>query len=51
LQHIKRYQDRKVPGTPLYLFIFDRRSKRKRVTWDERIKWDENVEGVTVAGL
>jgi hypothetical protein len=41
----------KRPEPPLYLLIFDRRSKRKKVAWDERIKWDENVEGVTVAGL
>jgi hypothetical protein len=51
LQQIKRYQDRKAPGAPLYLLIFDRRSKRKKAAWDERIKWDENVEGVTVVGL
>jgi hypothetical protein len=51
LQQIERYQDRKAPGAPLYLLIFDRRSKRKKATWDERITWDENAEGVTVAGL
>jgi hypothetical protein len=51
LQQIKRYQDRKAPGSPLYLLIFDRRSKSKKATWDERITWDENVEGVTVVGL
>jgi hypothetical protein len=51
LRQIKRYQDRKAPGSPLYLLIFDRRSKRKKATWNDRITWDENVEGVTVAGL
>jgi hypothetical protein len=51
LQQIKRYQDRKAPGSPLYLFIFDRRSESKKATWEERIKWDENIEGVTVVGL
>jgi hypothetical protein len=51
LQQIKRYQDRKAPGSPLYLLIFDRRSTSKKATWDERITWNENVEGVTVAGL
>jgi hypothetical protein len=47
----KRYQERKAPSTPLYLLIFDRRSKSKKAPWEERIKWDENMEGVTVAGL
>jgi hypothetical protein len=51
LQQIKRYQDRKAPGAPLYLLIFDRRSESKKTAWEERIKWDENVEGVTVVGL
>jgi hypothetical protein len=51
LQQIKRYRDRKAPDSPLYLLIFDRRSKSKKAPWEERIKWDENVEGVTVAGL
>jgi hypothetical protein len=51
LQQIKRYQDRKAPEAPLYLLIFDRRSENRKATWDERIKWDENVEGVTVVGL
>jgi hypothetical protein len=51
LQQIKRYQDRKAPGAPLYLLIFDRRSERQKAPWEERITWEENVEGVTVAGL
>jgi hypothetical protein len=51
MQQIKRYQDRKAPGSPLYLLIFDRRSKRKKAAWDERITWNENVEGLTVVGL
>ncbi|MDR1223226.1 MAG: AAA-like domain-containing protein [Tannerella sp.] len=51
LQQIKRYQDRKAPDSLLYLLIFDRRSKRKKAPWNERITWNENVEGVTVAGL
>jgi hypothetical protein len=51
LKQIKRYQDRKAPGSPLYLLIFDRRSKRKKAPWNERITWNENIEGVTVAGL
>jgi hypothetical protein len=51
LQQIKRYQDRKAPGSLLYLLIFDRCSESKKGSWDERITWKENVEGVTVAGL
>jgi hypothetical protein len=51
LKQIKRYQDRKAPGSPLYLLIFDRRSESRKAAWEERIKWEENVEGVTVAGL
>jgi hypothetical protein len=51
LQQIKRYQDRKAPGSPLYLLIFDRRSESRKAAWDERIRWDENVQGVTVIGL
>ncbi|MDR3184329.1 MAG: PD-(D/E)XK nuclease domain-containing protein [Prevotellaceae bacterium] len=51
LQQIKRYQDRKAPGAPLYLLIFDRRSESKKAAWEERIKWDENEERVTVVGL
>jgi hypothetical protein len=49
LPQIKRYQERKAPGTPLYLLIFDRRSKSKKASWEERFKWNENMEGVTVA--
>jgi hypothetical protein len=51
LQQIKRYQDRKASGAPLYLLIFDRRSERQKAAWDERITWEENVQGVTVVGL
>jgi hypothetical protein len=51
LQQIKRYQDRKAPGAPLYLLIFDRRSESTKAPWEERITWKDDIEGVTVAGL
>ncbi|MDR0700497.1 MAG: hypothetical protein LBG28_14965 [Tannerella sp.] len=46
-----RYRDRFNKTIPTYLLIFDRRSESKKAAWEERITWDENVEGVTVAGL
>ncbi|MDR1525372.1 MAG: hypothetical protein LBS79_09015, partial [Tannerella sp.] len=51
LEQTLRYRDRFDKNIPAYLLIFDRRSESKKATWDERIQWDENVDGVTVAGL
>ncbi|MDR1668110.1 MAG: PD-(D/E)XK nuclease domain-containing protein, partial [Bacteroidales bacterium] len=51
LEQTLRYRDHFDKNIPAYLLIFDRRSKKKKATWDERIKWDENMEGVTVVGL
>jgi hypothetical protein len=45
------YRDRFDKNIPAYLLIFDRRSESKKGTWEERIKWNENIEGVTVVGL
>jgi hypothetical protein len=51
LEQTLRYRDRFDKNIPAYLLIFDRRSESKKGSWDERIIWEENVEGVTVAGL
>jgi hypothetical protein len=43
------YRDRFGKHVPCYLLIFDRRTKDKKLSWEERITW--NVEGdVTVVG-
>jgi hypothetical protein len=51
LEQTLRYRDRFDKTIPAYLLIFDRRSESRKATWEERITWNENVEGVTVAGL
>ncbi|MDR0757687.1 MAG: AAA-like domain-containing protein [Tannerella sp.] len=51
IEQTLRYRDRFDKGIPAYLLVFDRRSESKKATWEERITWTENVEGVTVAGL
>jgi len=49
LEQIRDYRDKFSPNTPAYLLIFDRRSKAKEKTWDERITWEQDDE-VTVVG-
>jgi hypothetical protein len=49
LEQIKKYRDKFSPDTPAYLVIFDRRSKTRKATWEERISW-EYEGGVTVVG-
>ncbi|MDR0681058.1 MAG: hypothetical protein LBG15_04290, partial [Dysgonamonadaceae bacterium] len=51
IEQTLRYRDRFDKTIPAYLLIFDRRSESKKAVWEERITWNENVEGVTVAGL
>jgi hypothetical protein len=51
LEQTLRYRDRFDKNIPAYLLIFDRRSESKKAAWEERITWNENVEGVIVAGL
>jgi hypothetical protein len=51
LEQTLRYRDHFDKNIPAYLLIFDRRSESKKAPWEERITWDENVDGVTVAGL
>ena len=49
LEQIKSYRDKFAPNSSTYLVIFDRRSKTKKKSWDERITW-ESVGDVTVLG-
>jgi len=45
LEQIRSYRDKLAPASPAYLVIFDRRTKVKEQSWDERISWafDEDV--------
>ncbi|MDR3243997.1 MAG: PD-(D/E)XK nuclease domain-containing protein [Elusimicrobiota bacterium] len=49
-QQITRYRDRVAPKVPAYLVIFDRRSESKKASWDERITWTQEAEGIIVVG-
>jgi len=49
LEQIREYRDKISPVAPSYLVIFDRRSKTKEKTWDERITWEQDGD-VTVLG-
>ena len=56
LEQVIRYRETFVPPVGyhkniagVYLIIFDRRSKKQKATWDERISW-EKVGEVTVLG-
>ena len=40
LEQIRSYRDKLSPGAPAYLLIFDRRSKAKKKSWDDRITWE-----------
>jgi hypothetical protein len=40
LQQIRKYLDKYPKGSPAYLTIFDRRSKARKATWEERIYWE-----------
>jgi len=40
LEQIRSYRDKLSPGAPAYLLIFDRRSKSKKKSWDDRITWE-----------
>ncbi|MDR2755838.1 MAG: PD-(D/E)XK nuclease domain-containing protein, partial [Planctomycetaceae bacterium] len=49
IEQILLYRDKFNKNIPCYLLIFDRRSKDKKLTWEQRITWA--VEGdVTVVG-
>ena len=49
LEQIRAYRDKLAPEAPAYLAIFDRRSKTKKKSWDERISWEKDGD-VTVLG-
>jgi hypothetical protein len=49
LEQIRAYRDRIAPGAPSWLVIFDRRSKTREKSWDERISWERDGE-ITVLG-
>jgi hypothetical protein len=49
LEQTRKYRDRVAPDAPAYLVIFDRRSKTKEKSWDERISWERDGD-VTVLG-
>jgi len=49
LEQIREYRDKIAPAAPAYLLIFDRRSKTKEKSWDERISWEQDGD-VTVLG-
>jgi hypothetical protein len=51
LVQIQKYRDKIGKETPSYLIIFDRRTKAKELSWDERIKWTrDEASGVEVLG-
>jgi hypothetical protein len=58
LRQIQAYRDvfssalRKKDNLPIpaYLMIFDRRSEGQKLPWEQRITWENAVEGVTVVG-
>ncbi|MDR1719220.1 MAG: PD-(D/E)XK nuclease domain-containing protein [Dysgonamonadaceae bacterium] len=47
LEQIRAYRDAVNPSAPAYLVIFDRRTKTKEKSWDDRIGWEE-IDDVTV---
>ena len=49
LEQIREYRDTIAADAPAYLVIFDRRSKTKQKSWDERITWEQDGD-VTVLG-
>jgi hypothetical protein len=49
-EQIIKYRDTAAPKAPAYLVIFDRRSESKKATWDERITWTQEADGVIVVG-
>ena len=49
LEQIGRYRDQFTADTPAWLVIFDRRTKIRKKSWDERISWERDGD-VTVVG-
>ena len=47
LEQIVRYRDRIDPSAPSYLVIFDRRKQSKKLSWEQKIKW-ETTDGITI---
>jgi len=44
LEQIRNYRDKYALEAPAWLAIFDRRSKTKSKTWDERIGWEQDSD-------
>jgi hypothetical protein len=49
LEQIREYRDKMAPQASSYLVIFDRRTKTKEKSWDERILWEYDGD-VTILG-
>jgi hypothetical protein len=50
LHQITKYRNTIAPKAPAYLVIFDRCSENKRATWDERITWTQESDGIIIVG-
>jgi hypothetical protein len=50
LKQIAKYRDTVAPEAPAYLVIFDRRSKKKKATWNKRITWTKEKKKIIVVG-
>ncbi|MDR1290866.1 MAG: PD-(D/E)XK nuclease domain-containing protein, partial [Planctomycetaceae bacterium] len=51
LEQVQEYRDKIDSSAPTYLVIFDRRSKAKELSWDEKISWTvDETTNVTILG-
>jgi len=50
LRQTARYRDKINKNAAAYLVIFDRRPETKQKSWDERISWEVEEDGITVVG-
>ena len=48
LNQIAKYKDKTAPDAPAYLIIFDRRDTVKKLSWDERLSWNNENDIVIV---
>jgi hypothetical protein len=49
LEQTRIYRDKFPSGTPAWLIIFDRRTKTREKSWDDRIIWEQDGD-ITVVG-